>query len=134
MPEYLSPGVFVEEIDAGPKPIEGVSTSTAGAVGVTARGPDSGKPILITSFADYVRVFGGSVTADAATRSTWSNDPEKGEFWTFPLAIKGFFDNGGQRIYVRRVTAAGAAASSTTLGKGVIAIVTADAEATTVLK
>ncbi len=39
MPEYLSPGVYVEEIDAGPRPIAGVSTSTTGMVGVTARGP-----------------------------------------------------------------------------------------------
>lgn len=66
MPEYLSPGVYVEEIDAGPKPIEGVSTSTAGAVGVTARGPTrgkrgpfTGKPELVTSFAEFVRKFGG---------------------------------------------------------------------------
>lgn len=132
MPEYLSPGVYVEEIDAGPKPIEGVSTSTAGAVGVTARGPDSGHPILITSFADYVRVFGGPVTVDAPTMALWSDDPEKGEFWSFPLAIKGFFDNGGQRIYVRRVTAPGAAAATATLGRGVIAVVAADGQGTTV--
>ena len=59
MPEYLSPGVYVEEIDAGPKPIEGVSTSTAGAVGVTAMGPTSGKPELVTSFAEFMRKFGG---------------------------------------------------------------------------
>ena len=35
MPQYLSPGVYVEEINAGPKPIEGVSTSVCGAVGMT---------------------------------------------------------------------------------------------------
>ena len=64
MPEYLSPGVYVEEVDAGPKPIEGVSTSTAGAVGVTARGPDTGKPILVTSYAEYVRTFGGPVAVE----------------------------------------------------------------------
>ena len=132
MPEYLSPGVYVEEIDAGPKPIEGVSTSTAGAVGVTARGPDTGKPILITSFADYVRVFGGPVLTDEATRSRWSDDPEKGEFWTFPLAIKGFFENGGQRIYVRRVVAKGADAAAARFDKGVIARVAADGEGSTV--
>ena len=39
MPEYLAPGVYVEEVDTGSKPIEGVSTSTAGMVGVTERGP-----------------------------------------------------------------------------------------------
>ena len=57
MPEYLSPGVYVEEIDAGPKPIEGVSTSTAGAVGVTEKGPSDGRPLLVTSFADFQRNF-----------------------------------------------------------------------------
>ena len=106
MPEYLSPGVYVEEIDAGPKPIEGVSTSTAGAVGVTARGPDQGKPVLVTSFADFQRQFGGAVTVDDATRRKWSADAELGEFWSFPLAVKGFFDNGGQRLYVRRAVEA----------------------------
>ena len=59
MPEYLSPGVFVEEISTGPRPITGVATSTAGMVGVTARGPDSGKPKLVTSLLDFHRLFGG---------------------------------------------------------------------------
>ena len=58
MAEYLSPGVYIEEIDSGPKPIEGVSTSTAGMVGMTARGPVSGLPQLVTSFADYRRRYG----------------------------------------------------------------------------
>jgi phage tail sheath protein FI len=39
MPEYLAPDVYVEEIDSGSKTIEGVSTSTAGMVGVSERGP-----------------------------------------------------------------------------------------------
>ena len=34
MPEYLAPGVYVEEIPSGAKPIEGVSTSTAGLLGL----------------------------------------------------------------------------------------------------
>ena len=42
MPEYLAPGVYVEEIASGPRPIEGVSTSTSGMVGVTQRGPVGG--------------------------------------------------------------------------------------------
>ena len=127
MPEYLSPGVYVEEIDAGPKPIEGVSTSTAGAVGVTARGPDTGKPILVNSFAEYMRVFGGPVIADEPTKAKWSDDPQKGEFWTFPLAIKGFFDNGGQHVYVRRVVSAGAQPAKAALGQGLATVITADA-------
>lgn len=39
MPEYLSPGVYVEEFEIGAKPIEGVSTSTAGFLGKRSGGP-----------------------------------------------------------------------------------------------
>jgi hypothetical protein len=119
--------VYVEEVDAGPKPIEGVSTSTAGAVGVTARGPDRGKPLLVTSFAEYMRSFGGPIAVDEVVKASWSGDPEKGEFWTFPLAVKGFFDNGGQRLYVRRVVSKNAAAAGTALGQGLMVFVTANA-------
>ena len=55
MPQYFSPGVYIEELEAGPHPIQGVSTSTTGMVGVTARGPTAGKPQLVTSFAEYQR-------------------------------------------------------------------------------
>ena len=100
MPEYLSPGVYVEEIDAGPKPIEGVSTSTAGAVGVTLRGPTrgrrgpfTGKPELVTSFAEFVRKFGGYIPEPSAAEvNRWTfNANEGGRWWHFPLAVKGFF-------------------------------------------
>ena len=75
-------------------------------------------------------MFGGAFDVDDVVRSKWSADPERGEFWTFPLAIKGFFDNGGQRVYVRRVTAKKATAANTTMGKGVVADVVQDALAT----
>ena len=100
MAEYLSPGVYVEEIDAGPKPIEGVSTSTAGAVGITARGPTqgrqgpySGKPELVTSFAEFARKFGGYLPEPPAATMTAAT-AALGDWWRFPLAIKAFFDNG----------------------------------------
>ncbi len=132
MPEYLSPGVYVEEIDAGPKPIEGVSTSTAGAVGVTAFGPTDGKPVLVTSFAEFVRKFGGFLPEPSATlRQTWDDaKSEGGRWWQFPLSVKAFFDNGGQRIYIKRVFSSGpsgAAASSGKLGKGLVSDVIQDA-------
>src|SRR5260370_37025351 len=63
MPEYLSPGVYVEEVDAGPQPIEGVSTSITGAVGVTEFGRTSGKPGLGASFAEFMQNFGGVLPA-----------------------------------------------------------------------
>lgn len=135
MPEYLHPGVYVEEVDAGPKPIEGVSTSTAGAVGVTQRGPTTGKPVLCTSFAEFQRTFGDFLPVpDPPLLNQWNlNQVEGGRWWLFPLAVKGFFDNGGQRLYVKRVFArpnptagTGAVASSETLGQGLTAGVAAD--------
>src|SRR5829696_9542447 len=68
MPETLHPGVYVLEIPSGVRPIEGVGTSTAAFVGMTDKGPLPGtilpnvkaaRPLLVTSFTDYVRQFGG---------------------------------------------------------------------------
>ena len=42
MPEYLSPGVYVEEFESGSKPMEGVGTSTAGFIGLSVKGLDIG--------------------------------------------------------------------------------------------
>ena len=98
MPEYLSPGVYVEEVPSGPRPIEGVSTSTAGIVGFTERGPTRAR--MVTSWGDYQSWFGGVI--DPAISFA-------------PFAIRGFFDNGGQRIFVARVTRDDAVAASQTL-------------------
>jgi phage tail sheath protein FI len=90
MPEYLSPGVYVEEVEIGVKPIEGVSTSTAGMVGVTEKGPLN-KPVLIRSFNEFRHLFGGYL------------DESYGDYRYLPHAVEGFFLNGGQRVYVTRV-------------------------------
>ena len=131
MPEYLSPGVYVEEIDAGPKPIEGVSTSTAGAVGVTLLGPTSGKPELVTSFAEFQRKFGGFMpNPEDKLYNKWANNPvDGGRWWQFPLAVKGFFDNGGQRIYIKRVISGKAKEATAQFSKGVVSEIVADAAA-----
>ena len=100
MPEYLAPGVYVEEIDTGNKPIEGVSTSTAGMVGVTERGPVN-VPILITSYGEYVRWFGERL-----------NRVDFGDYCYLPYAVAGFFTNGGKRSFITRVEANGAARAS----------------------
>ncbi|MFJ8691730.1 phage tail sheath family protein [Streptomyces roseolilacinus] len=129
MAEYLSPGVYIEEIDAGPRPIAGVSTSTAGMVGVTARGPYTGKPKLVTNFLEFQNTFGGFLPEpEASVRDAWANDPsEGGRWWLFPLAVKGFFDNGGRRLYVKRVVGGGARAASGSLGQGLVSQITTDA-------
>jgi uncharacterized protein len=98
MPEYLHPGVYVEEIERGPRPIEGVPTSTAAFIGETERGPT--KPRLVTSYKDYSRWFGGVF------------DDTK----FVPYAVNGFFENGGKRMYVCRVTDDLATPAQTALG------------------
>lgn len=85
MPEYLAPGVYVEEVPSGIKPIEGVSTSTAGFLGAAERGPLGA--VFISSFAAYQRRYGGFLDGDNY----------------LPDAVKGFFDNGGMRAYISRV-------------------------------
>ena len=131
MAQYLSPGVYIEEL-AGPHPIQGVSTSTTGMVGVTACGPTDGKPLLVTTFNDYQRTFGGFRPApDADTMRQWGGGGaaslEGGAWWLFPLAVKAFFDNGGQQLYVKRVFSASATAASGSPVGGLVAEVTKDA-------
>lgn len=100
MPEYLAPGVYVEEIEIGSKPIEGVSTSTAGFLGETERGPTI--PTLVTSWLQYQRLFGSYFGADKY----------------LPYAVKGFFDNGGQCCYIGRIVKLPADAATLTLTAG----------------
>src|SRR3990167_8232565 len=66
MPEYLAPGVYVEEVSFRSKSIEGVPTSTTGFAGLARSGPvcwpggpKSCEPRLITSFVEFERVYGG---------------------------------------------------------------------------
>jgi phage tail sheath protein FI len=123
MPEYLAPGVYVEEIDTGSKPIEGVSTSTAGMVGVTERGP-ANVPILITSFGEFTRWFGGYLNAEDFP-DTANDRPLR----YLPHAVEGFFTNGGKRVFVVRILD-GTAFGTGALNTGGFARVTLDDRAT----
>jgi uncharacterized protein len=135
MAQYLSPGVYIEELDVGPHPIQGVSTDTTGMVGVTVRGPTDGKPVLVTTFNDYQLTFGGFLpTPDAGTVRQWGSmtNLEGGAWWLFPLAVKGFFDNGGEQLYVKRVYSGGDKGAKPASGspvRGLVAEVTKDAAA-----
>ena len=106
MPEYLAPGVYVEEIDTGIKPIEGVSTSTAGMLGVTERGPVN-VPILVTGLGEYTRWFG-----ERLNNRDFSNGPNDPHCY-LPTAVEGFFTNGGKRVYITRVLDVGGATRAT---------------------
>lgn len=105
MAEYLSPGVYVEEYDSGATPMQGVSTSTAGFIGLAERGPVVGQPQLVTSFADYKRMYGG-----------YLSEAGYGGNRFLPYAVEQFFSNGGARAYIMRVVPADAKAASYTAG------------------
>ena len=101
MAEYLSPGVYVEEFESGMRAMEGVSTSTAGFIGMAERGPVVGTPEFLTSFADYKRKFGGYLSENTHGGNRF-----------LPYAVEQFFANGGARCYVMRVAPADAKAAS----------------------
>ncbi|MCD8145869.1 MAG: phage tail sheath subtilisin-like domain-containing protein [Clostridiales bacterium] len=105
MAEYLSPGVYVEEYDSGATPMQGVSTSTAGFVGLAERGPVMGQPQLVTSFADYKRMYGG-----------YLSEAGYGGARFLPYAVEQFFSNGGSRAYIMRAVPDDAKAATLTTG------------------
>jgi uncharacterized protein len=98
MPEYLTPGVYIEEIERGPRPIEGVPTSTSAFLGETERGPI--RPQMVTSYSEYNRWFGGVFSP--------------GRF--MPYAASGFFENGGKRLFVCRIVGDAATTATKTFG------------------
>ncbi len=83
----MTPGVYIEEVDAGPPPIVGLSTSTAGFLGETLTGPD--EPCLVTSFAEFEELYGGYLPLSVSSA---------------PFAVAGFFQNGGKRCFIARVS------------------------------
>ena len=92
MAEYLSPGVYVEEFESGSKPMEGVGTSTAGFIGLAERGPIGGIPQLVTSAAEFKRMYGGYLSENAF-----------GDYRFLAYAVDQFFINGGSRAFIVRV-------------------------------
>jgi len=81
----LTPGVYVEEVDKGPKPIEGVGTSTCAFVGFAERGPVN-QPTFITNWTQFVNTFGGFIPGGYLAHSVY-----------------GFFNNGGATCYITRL-------------------------------
>jgi hypothetical protein len=94
MPSYLSPGVFVEEVPAGSRPIEGVGTAVAGFVGFAEVGPFN-EPTLVTNWSQFTERFGGFMDGGYLAH-----------------AVYGFFANGGGSAYVVRVGQNGSGAAS----------------------
>jgi phage tail sheath protein FI len=93
MPEYLAPGVYVEETSYRSKSIEGVSTTTTGFIGPTRYGPVNEDPEILTSLGEFERTYGdGGRLAFGDTRMdnfVWH-------------AARAFYTEGGKRLYVSR--------------------------------
>ena len=89
MPTYQSPGVYVEEVSSGSRPIEGVGTAVCAFVGFTERGIPN-RPTLVTNWTQYSKAFGGFVDGTY-----------------LPQAVYGYFLNGGGAAYVVRIGADG---------------------------
>ena len=94
MPEYLAPGVYVEEVSFRNKSIEGVSTTTTGFIGPARYGPIDLEPDIVTSLGEYERVYGDRRQLD------YEGDKLHNYLWH---AVRAFFEEGGKRLYVQRV-------------------------------
>ena len=90
MPTYLSPGVYVEEAEAGARPIEGVGTAVAAFVGVASAGPFN-TPTLVTNWTQFTGTFGEFIEGSYLHH-----------------AVYGYFQNGGGACYIVRIGGDGA--------------------------
>jgi phage tail sheath protein FI len=90
MPNYLSPGVYVEEVEAGSRPIEGVGTAVAAFVGFAEAGPFN-QPTLVTNWSQFTSTFGDFIEGAYLAHSVY-----------------GYFANGGGAAYIVRVGQDGA--------------------------
>ncbi|MEH2288151.1 phage tail sheath family protein [Nostoc sp.] len=93
--DYFAPGVYIEEIDRGSRPIEGVSTAVAGFVGFTEDvrgGAELYKPMLVTTWTQYLNYF-ARLDSDGFT-----------DFNAYlPFSVYGYFMNGGGRCWVTSI-------------------------------
>ncbi len=85
MPTYLSPGVYVEEVDSGSRPIEGVGTAVAAFVGLAEQGPFN-SPTLVSNWTQFTNNFGGFVQGSYLAQSVYA-----------------YFQNGGGNAYIIRI-------------------------------
>jgi phage tail sheath protein FI len=95
MPEYLAPGVYVEEVSYRAKSIEGVSTTTTGFVGPSRFGPIDLEPDIVTSLVEFERIYGDRQRLHFDSGLVMDN-----YLWH---AARAFFEEGGKRLYISRI-------------------------------
>ena len=82
---YLAPDIYIEEVPLGARPIEAVGSRTAGFAGVTPNaGARVGEAVAVSNWTEFAREF----VSEGSTSTPLSH------------AVRGFFDNGGNRCYV----------------------------------
>ena len=94
MPEYLAPGVYIEEVSFRSKSIEGVSTTTTGFVGPARFGPINMVPDILTSLSDFEAVYGDR------QQLAYPDGIMHNYLWH---GVRSFFEEGGKRLYCMRV-------------------------------
>ncbi len=113
MPEYLAPGVYLEEVSYRSNIIEGAGTTTTGFVGPTRFGPIYDQPDILTSLSDYEHVYGDGQQLTFDGNAVFDN-----YMWQ---AVRAFFIEGGATLYVKRIYAGdpGEGTASGTVGAGI---------------
>ena len=97
MPTLTYPGVYVQEVSGGVRPLQIASTSTAAFVGLAQMGPDD-SALQVTSWTEFQRNYGTFITDGYLAHSVFQ-----------------YFNNGGQLCYIVRVVRSNATAASVTV-------------------
>src|SRR6266542_2501363 len=109
MTNHSPNGVYIAESGADPHAITGVDVNTAGMVGVGGGGPVESQ--LLAGYEQFITVFGAALASPAPEiRTRWIDDAvDGGQWWHLDVAVRAFFDNGGERLYVKGVICSDAA-------------------------
>jgi uncharacterized protein len=97
MAQLTYPGVYVEEVPSGVRPIAAASTSIAAFIGMAERGP-VGEAVKIFNFTEYQNRYGGFLAGSFLSHAVYQ-----------------FFNNGGTQCYIVRVAGANAATANIVL-------------------
>jgi phage tail sheath protein FI len=99
MATYLHPGVYIEEVPSGSRPIDAAGTSVAAFLGTCGKGVLN-EPVFISSWDDYIQQFGGIRSIETANAGDVTSLPVGDRMG---LAVRAFFQNGGSKAYVVRL-------------------------------
>lgn len=98
-----APGVYVKEVVSPEKVIAGVDTAIVGLIGIAERGDE--KVVKVNNWEDYKRKYGDVFIVSGSKSFT-------------PYVAKAYFENGGGRLYMRRVVPTDATSASANLQDG----------------